>query len=526
LAEVEAGLAQTGTLPHLTLRLLHAQGQVDQAAGDRLAARQRFAAALDLLEQQRASLPLEEIRTAFLDDKTLFYSDLVLALLEGDVPGAHEVAAAFAVVERARSRTLLERLLVSIDVRPVEVDAALAARREDLRRQLHWLYNQLLGESGSRRVEPAIGRQLERTEAALQALERQGAPLLGQAEPVALADLQRRLGRDQQALVYFFAGDEVLAFVVGRDAAQVVRRVCTVTEVARAQAELRFQIGRAELGQAYLARHAQRLRRAVLHAAGRLYDLLVAPLGPLLTTARWLVVPYGSLHLLPFHALWDGSRFVVETVEVAYSPSASVAVQHRAAGSQDIYRSFAGLAPVDAAIPHAQAEVKTCSSLFAAARPLLGADASRARLREAAGQVDVLHLATHGLFRPDNPFFSALMLADGWLDVREIYRLPLAARLVVLSACESGAGEVWGSDDVIGLARGFLGAGAKYVVASLWNVHDESAVGLMDRFYRALLGRTGDGAAPRPAAALAAAQRSAIATGLHPYYWAPFVAIG
>ena len=92
----------------------------------------------------------------------------------------------------------------------------------------------------------------------------------------------------------------------------------------------------------------------------------------------------------------------------------------------------------------------------------------------------MLHIATHGLFRPDNPFFSALKLADGWIDVRQIYRLPLQARLVVLSACESGAVQIQGSDEVIGLARGFLGAGAETLVTSLWNVHDASAAALMD----------------------------------------------
>ena len=133
----------------------------------------------------------------------------------------------------------------------------------------------------------------------------------------------------------------------------------------------------------------------------------------------------------------------------------------------------------------------------------------------------MLHFATHGLFRPDNPFFSALKLADGWVDVREIYRLPLRARLVVLSACESGAVQVQGADETIGLVRGFLAAGAQSLVVSLWNVHDASAAQIMADFYRELMRQR-----LTPAAALRAAQRRAIRQDRHPYFWAPYTAIG
>jgi CHAT domain-containing protein len=150
-----------------------------------------------------------------------------------------------------------------------------------------------------------------------------------------------------------------------------------------------------------------------------------------------------------------------------------------------------------------------------------------AQVAEAAASTDVLHLATHGLFRPDNSFFSALKLADGWLDVREIYRLPLHARLVVLSACESGMGKIRGGDEVIGLARGFFAAGAQTVIASLWNVHDRSAPVFMQKFYSALQSEVlVEGKSLRPATALQAAQLAAIRMEQHPYYWAPFYAIG
>jgi CHAT domain-containing protein len=520
------GDAEPSPLPHLYLRLVHARGQVAAARGDRAAARRHFAHAVDLLDDQRAGLPIEEVRTAFLDDKVAIYADLVLSLLDSPTPDADEVAAAFLAVERARSRALLERLMLSVEPGDTLEPTEIAERRAELRRQLHWLYNRLLGESGTRRLDGALTRELLAQEAAIRQLEWRVAPAQAQAAPVALADLQASLEDDQRALLYFIAGDELIAFVVSRDTAHVARAVARLGDVRDALAELRFQMGRVELGPDYLARHRARLAAGLQSALGRLYDLVVRPLRPLLDRERLLIAPYGPLHLLPFHALWDGERYLVQDYEISYAPSASVAVHCAARRSRTAYLSFAGLAPHDPRIPQAQAEVTAAATFFANATTLLGDDATQAGLRRVAAGADVLHLATHGLFRPDNSFFSALMLADGWLDVREVYRLRPAARLVVLSACESGVGEVRGGDEVIGLARGFLVAGADTLVASLWNVHDASAVRLMECFYDTLTQATRGDGPTRPATALRAAQMAALDGGQHAYFWAPFFTIG
>lgn len=514
-------------LPQLQIRLLHLLGALEQQDGNPAAAQRHFFRAVDLLESLRVALPLEEIRSAFLADKTALYADLTLSLLDtqaGDTAEVAAVEAAFAVVERARSRALLERLIASLDERaqggqeqPLELNEQMAG----LRQRLHWLYNQLVEGGKGRRVALKIGEEIRTCEASLQALEWQAAPWLRQAEPVTLGALQAVLAADESALVYFTAGAEVLVFVVKPHDVQVHRRICELPALEAAAAELRFQLGRAEMEESYVARHAARLLGGAQRALHRLHDLVLAPVAASLPPGRLLIVPHGILHGIPFAALWDGAAHALDRWECSMAASASMAVHLRAGRSTSRgYDSLAALALRDPAIPQAEAEVQAAAAHFAQVRRFLDAAADLPGLRQAAGAGAILHIATHGLFRPDNPFFSALKLADGWIDVREIYRLPLTARLVVLSACESGAQQVQGGDEAIGLARGFLGAGAEQLVVSLWNVHDASAARLMHVFYASLTGEPGT----RPAAALRFAQRHA--AGQHPYFWAPFVAIG
>jgi CHAT domain-containing protein len=428
---------------------------------------------------------------------------------------------------------LLERLQAALDdttVGTTEVatpDAAAEQQRlAELRAQLHWLYNQLMGESGRRHLGAAINRQLQVTEAALQQIEWRQSPLLAQAQAVDLAAFQAVLASDQQAVVYAEINQEVLAFLVDRTSVRIYRRLTTLGALTAAVDEFRFQMGRVEVDPAYVARHSGRLESRLRAALHQLYALLLAPLRLALTAQRLLFVPFGPIHRLPLHALWDGDYYLIETTECSYAPSASLAVFRQARKGGKALHTWTGFAIDDPAIPAARREVERVARHFSQPTTYMEAAANRPNLWQAAAESDILHLATHGLFRPDNPFFSALKMADGWIDVRELYRLPLTARLIVLSACESGVGEIAGGDEVVGLARGFLGAGrdpaGRELIASLWNVHDATAANLMDHFYGALLA-TSQG---RPATALRTAQCQAIAQRQHPYYWAPFFVIG
>ena len=235
-------------------------------------------------------------------------------------------------------------------------------------------------------------------------------------------------------------------------------------------------------------------------------------------------MPHGSLHYLPFHALHDGESYLLERHEISYLPNSSLlryATPSRASRAEPLVfgHSFGGK------LPHAVQEARTVGALLGTA-PLLEEDTSLARLRERACDSGVLHLAAHGGFRPDDPLFSGLALADGWLTTLDVFNLRLKASLVTLSACQSGQNLIGGGDELQGLMRAFLYAGAASLVLTLWAVEDQSMAQLMERFYRKLT----EGWAK--AAALRYAQRQFISREggdgryAHPYFWAPVFLTG
>jgi CHAT domain-containing protein len=165
-------------------------------------------------------------------------------------------------------------------------------------------------------------------------------------------------------------------------------------------------------------------------------------------------------------------------------------------------------------------------------RVYLEKDAKEENLKLAGlGDYRYLHFATHGLVNEKNPKLSGLLLAqedstskeDGILHLGEIYNLNLKADLVVLSACETGLGQIAKGEGIIGLTRGFLYAGASNLLVSLWQVSDATTADLMVDFYDKMLGGMSKSAALREAKLQMIRRHAEYA---RPYYWAPFILVG
>ena len=106
------------------------------------------------------------------------------------------------------------------------------------------------------------------------------------------------------------------------------------------------------------------------------------------------------------------------------------------------------------------------------------------RLRTLGASASFIHIASHGSFRRDNPMFSSIQLGDTWLSLFDIYNLKTTANLVTLSGCGTGMSSIVAGDELLGLVRGFLYAGARSLVVSLWDAHDRTTAEMMAIFYR------------------------------------------
>jgi CHAT domain-containing protein len=281
---------------------------------------------------------------------------------------------------------------------------------------------------------------------------------------------------------------------------------------------LQFQLSKFQLSSGYTETFSSRMREATAAHLLELYGELVAPVRDRLRAEHLVIVPHGFLHYLPFHAVFDGAHSLIDEFTISYAPSASV---FRLCCSKQAQGEGALVMGVpDALTPYIADEIQAVAGVLPAARVFMGDEATADRLRTSGAASRFVHIATHGRFRRDNPMFSSIRLGSGPLRVFDLYELRLSADLVTLSGCSTGLNAIVGGDELLGLARGLLYAGASTVLLTLWDAYDMSTADFMKAFY----GHLQSGASK--AHALQAAMRALRERYPHPFYWAPFVLIG
>lgn len=266
--------------------------------------------------------------------------------------------------------------------------------------------------------------------------------------------------------------------------------------------------------------------RRELHA---LWETLVRDLkSPLHDCRRLIVVPHGPLHVVPFHALWDGESHLISHYEVSYMPSASLFLHANGKLPRCATTTGEGdsivVGVADEAAPGIADEAKLVAHLLSPSRVLLNEEATLERFSASVSSASTIHLACHGRYSRRSPMASGLRLADRWLTVRDVYGLNLSADLVTLSGCDTGRNLVTAGDELLGLMRGFLATGVRSLLVSLWVASDAVTAALMGDFYRRWRGRRGTPISK--AEALRQAQLEAMSRHPHPAFWAPFILVG
>jgi CHAT domain-containing protein len=317
---------------------------------------------------------------------------------------------------------------------------------------------------------------------------------------------------------YYEARGTLIALVAGGPELEIVP--LGPTEAAHEPLRLlQFQLSKFRLGNSYAARFADVLRASTLAHLEVLFRQLIAPIRHLLEAKHLIIVPHSFLHCVPFHALVDGDRFLIDDFSVSYAPSASV---YQLCASKPAGQGSGALVigVPDVRAPSIDEEALRVATALPAATLKVAREGQEKLLRTMGPQARFIHIAAHGLFREDNPLFSSVVLGDSRLSVFDLHELHLSAELVTLSGCGTGINAVRGGDELIGLVRGFLHAGARSVLVSLWDVHDDTTAVLMETFYREML------VAPDKAQALRTAMLRLRDSHPHPYFWAPFALIG
>ena len=521
-------IAQESGRGWLGCRAHNALGRLYAANGDTERALQQLRAGVEALEAVRTPLGQEEIHTAFLSDKLRIYEDLIALLLARGTQ--KDVAEALEQVERAKSRLLLERVLSALPADQTPLPERIQAKIADLRAQISRAYHQeiALGDNEARRLAVADAPRLTMLENAYGALLRDteisfGAPHGGTgalSSMVTADEICRSIEPDTCLLEYYFVHGRLFAFLLTNDGIRCLELEYTPDDLENDLRRLRFHLQSAgeDREEADTQRRVPGMRRVL----AQLYDRLLRPLHEwgVRDKKRIVFIPHGLLHRVPFHALHDGAGYALDRWEIMSAPSASLwyALKSRPDAARPESALLMGVP--EPGIEYVADEIAQLAHQMPGASVFCGESATLATFRACAPGMRCLHLAMHGLFRADNPLFSGLRFADGWLLARDLYEMQLNADLVTLSACRTGLTSVAPSDELFGLVRGFLAAGARGMMVSLWPADDAATSLLMIAFYAAL--QSGQ----NPGAALRQAQVAVRASFPHPYHWAAFRLIG
>jgi CHAT domain-containing protein/predicted negative regulator of RcsB-dependent stress response len=518
-------------LPSIDYLAWFTLGEVEEHQGHWMAAWDAWQKTREAVDRLRNSLGGEDLRISFLKDKVEVYENLIWLWMSrlagtGEGPAPRSV---LDLLQEAKSRSLADLL----DTTSGEGLKQTGDLTLELRAVLASLYRRIesamLSSNTSetevrhltrqaREAEDTLAERLSEQRRAQASSPRERRAASHGAYVSGTHDVQRALPKNSQLVEFFAVRGKYVAAVVSQRRIEFVE-LGPVSVVAEKVRLARFQLSKFRLGKEYVERFAPRLRDAIQTHLRGLYEDLLRPLRRKLREEHLVIAPYGILHQLPFHALHDGERCLADEFTVSYTPSGGVlAACLRRPVSQERGNLVFGIA--DARSPAIENEARRVAELLVDAQLCLGEEATEERLRLAAPHTRILHIATHGFFRRDNPLFSAIRLGDGFLSLFDLYRLDLRADLVTLSGCSTGLSTVVGGDELLGLTRGLLHAGARAVLLSLWDVQDESTADYMATFYQ----RMSEG--QTAATASRDALRSLRSKYEHPYYWAPFCLVG
>jgi CHAT domain-containing protein len=511
-----------GIVPVNESRDAYTDGVLAEMQGNNDVALGHYLKSIDALERDRRSLFDERSRGNVVTDRINFYYAAVLQLLEH-----RRFADAFATFERARSRALAD-LIASRRLglaRPEEQrlyaeSALIRSQIADAQSRLFELASEADAAKSASRL-TALNAQIRTLEdqyqqvAARIAVQAPRLQSLVDTKPASLKALQDVMRAERfELLQYLVQETGVIVWHIGPDS-------ITVRNVFLPRAQV--------MGKVASLQKSLSDRNAVFDqaTARELFLFLIQPVLGQIRSERLVIVPHEDLNYVPFQVFQNPAdgRYLGERFQISYAPSATVLLGFKRSTTLAGGRLFAA---ADPSIVAAVGEVASIGKLFPGrSRVVSDSLARESDVKTAVRDYDIVHLSVHGKFNAAEPMLSYVALApgasdDGRLTAAEMFGLPLDnSRLVVLSACDTGRAEATHANEVIGLVRALIYAGAGALVLSYWEVDSDATALWMRSFYEAALTRP-----IAEAARVALTRVKSDPAYSHPYYWAAFAMVG
>ena len=494
-----------------------------------------FARVVGRLEQSRRNIPDLELR-AFQKGSNRYLYEKLVAILAAKYEQSPQIALLDSLVrysELAKSRSLLEALDHSQGGAISRIPAGLRKQERTLLAQIERTENEF-NDSLPPTKRDALQNHIAELDASLadvrlrQSLADSRANRSLRAQPPSVSEVQACLSDNHTVVLdYLLAPDQSFLIAITREGAFLYKLPSRslLTEQFANYAALLQRSAREESLIDSLRSAAEILAKAVF---GPFY-------GKLSRYDRLYISADGALSLLPFEALVCDGKYVVERSQVTYIPALQLLAESsiNSVPAQPRLLMIADPMPSDKLrpLPYSLKEAEWISELFPSDRYriLAGRNAARSVLMSPEiSQYNFIHFATHSTVNRDDPLRSRIWLSpdttadsSDYLSLRDVMQLSLTADLIVLSSCESGGGRFQLGEGIEGFVRGFMSAGCRNVIVSLWDVEDFTSAIFMKEFYRNL--RSGY------ASALRQAKLSMINSPRlrlrHPFYWAPFVVV-
>lgn len=501
-------IPQTRQSGDLYWLILSDRGRIAVAQGDREKAIDLYMTAVEVIEQQRSSINTEASKIGFVGNKQGVYADLVEQLVE-----SARFEEAFEYTERAKARALVDMLASKRSFQGGE--STDTTRLNNLLEELERIEMDSIvqkSEASSQHQAAVRGIVVEITDK-ISDTNPELASLVT-VNPPKLSEIQRLIPSDETLIEYFGTKDKLFVFVVTRegirgltlDAPELTEEIDAIRKTLMLRDSKEFKV-----------------------AGQTLYGELIQPLEGMIASKNLTIVPHGAIHYLPFYALYSGENFLIDNYSIRVLPSGSVMkfLKNSKKDQAGTILAFGNpnLGDPIYDLPGAEKEAIAVTRDQPNSKLFMRGQATETRAKQLGEHFRYVHFATHATFDAEKPLASGLLMTadganDGVLTVGELYDLRLNADLVALSACETALGKVASGDDVVGFTRGFLYAGARSIVSSLWKVDDQATSILMQEFYKQL--QIDD-----KREALRAAQLKVKNTyNSHPYYWAAFQITG